>query len=62
MAEKAHAVRVRPNRWKAIEDKAWELAKEADKFIKPTDVVDAVLALKINEIELEDIEKAKKMR
>jgi len=57
--QKGHSVRIRPQRWEEIEKKAWKLAQEADKFIKPTDVVDALLALKIHEIELEDLEKVK---
>lgn len=61
MAEKGHAVRVRANRWKSIEAKTWELSKEADKFIKPTDVIDALLLLKIDDLSLKDLEKAKEI-
>ena len=58
----SHSVRIREKRWAEIEKKAWQLSKEANKFIKPTDIVDAVLAIKTKEIELEDIEIAKKTR
>jgi hypothetical protein len=58
----SHSVRIREKRWKEIEKKAWKLSQEAGVFIKPTDIVDAVLALKVKEIELSDIAKAKQTR
>lgn len=58
----SHSVRIRPNRWREVEKHAWKLSQEAGKLIKPTDIVDAAIALKIKDIELEDIEAAKKSR
>jgi len=58
----SHSVRIREKRWKEIEKKAWKLSQEAGIFIKPTDIVDAVIAIKTKEIELSDIEIAKKTR
>ena len=60
--EKPHTVRIRGERWKEIEKRAWKLSQEADRYIKPTDVLDAALDQKIKNIEIEDIEAAKKRR
>lgn len=61
MAE-SHSVRIRANRWREVEKHAWKLSQEAGRLIKPTDIVDAAIALKIKEIELEDIKEAQKSR
>lgn len=57
-----HSLRVRADRWSAIEKKAWQLSNEAKKIIKPTDVADALLWKGIKSISIEDIELAKKAR
>ncbi len=57
-----HTVRVRNSRWEKIEKKAWELSIKINKVIKPTDVADALLAKNIEEITLDDINKAKESR
>ncbi|NLC21165.1 MAG: hypothetical protein GX771_04545 [Halomonadaceae bacterium] len=59
---KSHSVRVRPDRWREIEKHAWKLSQEAGKLVKPTDIVDAVILLKTKEIELEDVDAARKNR
>jgi hypothetical protein len=58
----AHTVRIREKRWIKVEKKAWELSAKAKKIIKPTDIVDALFSKYINEITVEDTEKAKKTR
>lgn len=58
----SYTARIRDKRWEAIEKKAWELAQQADKFIKPTDVLDAVLDKYIDQIQIKDLEIAKKNR
>ena len=60
--EQSHSFRIRAERWKRIESKAWELSQKAGKLIKPTDIADTTLWLYIDKIELEDIENAKKIR
>ncbi|MBU6955546.1 hypothetical protein [Hahella sp. HN01] len=62
MGDKSHSVRVRETRWEKIEKHAWKLSQQANRFIKPTDIVDAVLFLHASKITLEDIENAKKTR
>lgn len=57
-----HSVRVRSERWKAIEKKAWELSLKAKKPIKPTDVADTMLWKGLEEVSLDDIDEAKKSR
>jgi len=57
-----HSLRVRGNRWEKIEKKAWELSIKANKVIKPTDVADAMLARNLDDLTLEEIEKAKETR
>jgi len=56
----AHSVRIRAERWREVEKHAWKLSQEAGRLVKPTDIVDAVLMLKIKDIELEDVETAVK--
>jgi hypothetical protein len=55
-------IRVRGPRWKAIEKKAWEFSIKENKVIKPTDVADALLSIFLNELTIEDVEKAMKNR
>lgn len=62
MAEKSHSIRVRGDRWDAIEKKAWQLSTEAKKIIKPTDVADALLWKGIKDITTEDVKLAKTSR
>lgn len=62
MKNESHSIRVRSDRWDAIEKKAWQLSSEAKKVIKPTDVADALLWNGIKNIKIEDIEQAKKSR
>jgi len=57
---KGHTLRVRPDRWREIEKKAWKLSQELDGFVKPTEVADLMLQIGIKEITLEDIIKARK--
>lgn len=57
-----HSLRVRGTRWEKIEKKAWELSIKANKVIKPTDIADALLARNLEEVTLEEIEKAKGSR
>ncbi len=57
-----HTLRIRGPLWESIEKRAWKLSQEADKFIKPTDVADAILRRYIKEITLSDIEIAKNER
>lgn len=57
-----HSLRVRKDRWEAIEKKAWQLSMEAKRPIKPTDVADAILFKGIKDLKLADIEMAKKAR
>ena len=59
---KGHSLRVRPERWEAIEKKAWQLSMEAKKPIKPTDIADAILFKGLKDISLADVEHAKKTR
>ena len=62
MAIHQHTLRVRGSRWEKIEKRAWELSIKANKIIKPTDVADALLAKDLENITLEEIEKAKESR
>ena len=55
-----HSFRIREERWKRIEKKAWELSQKAGKLIKPTDIADAALWRYVSQITLEDIENTKK--
>lgn len=58
--KKAHTYRVKPERWKAVEDKAVELTLEEGRIVKPTDILDAILFKGIKGIQVKDLEKAKK--
>lgn len=60
--KESHPLRVRGDRWDAIEKKAWELSGKAKRVIKPTDVADAALYKSIAGITLQDIEEAAKNR
>ena len=62
MADKSHSIRVRGDRWTAIEKKAWQLSKEADRIIKPTDVADTLLWKGIKELTIADVQMAKEAR
>ena len=62
MSNKPHTLAVRAERWEAIEKKAWKLSTAAGKLIKPTDVADALLWKGLEDIRLDDIEKAKAHR
>ena len=57
-----HSLRVRKERWDAIQKKAWQLSNEAQTIIKPTDIADAILFKGIKDLKLEDVELAKKAR
>lgn len=57
-----HSLRVRQDRWDAIEKKAWQLSMEAQRPIKPTDVADAILFKGIKDLKMVDIEMAKETR
>ena len=57
-----HTLRVRGNKWDAIEKKAWQLSLKANRVIKPTDVADALLAFNLELITIELIEKIKNER
>jgi hypothetical protein len=52
---KSHSLRIREDRWTAIEKKAWQLSKEGQRLIKPTDIADAILWKGIKDIQLGDI-------
>ena len=58
----SHSFRIRAERWKRIEKKAWELSQRAKKLIKPTDIADTVLWKYIDKINIEDVENSKKAR
>lgn len=62
MSKDSHSIRVRGDRWDAIEKKAWQLSNKAGRVVKPTDVADALLLKGIKDIKLEDIELAKASR
>ena len=62
MIKESHSLRIRPDRWDAIEKKAWQLSNEAGQIIKPTDIADAILWKGIKDIKLEDVGLAKKTR
>lgn len=62
MGDKSHSIRVRADRWEAIEKKAWQLSMEAKRPIKPTDVADALLFKGIKDLQLEDVKMAKEAR
>lgn len=62
MSKKAHYLYVRPDRWEAIEKKAWQLSREADRVIKPTDIADTLLWKGVKDLTIEDIELAKNAR
>jgi hypothetical protein len=59
---KPHTLRIRADRWEAIEKKAWQLSSEAKKIIKPTDIADALLWKGIKDITVADVEMAIKAR
>lgn len=52
----SHSFRIRADRWEKIKEKSWEISKKEDRFIKPTDVADAILWKYSDKITLEDIE------
>jgi|GEM_PF-2006202 len=56
------SLRVRGNRWNAIEKKAWDFSLKEKRLIKPTDVADALLWKNLNNLTMEDIQKAKEDR
>ena len=56
------SLRVRPNRWEAIEKKAWDFSVKEKKLIKPTDVADALLWKNLNDLTMEDVKEAMKDR
>ncbi len=58
----SHSLRVREERWKKIEKKAWALSQKAGVLIKPTDIADAILWLYTDKITLEDVQNNKKAR
>ncbi len=58
----SHTLRVRASRWEAIEKHAWKLGNKEERYIKPTDIADAALALYAEKVTIEDIERAKKER
>lgn len=58
----SHSVRIRGKRWDAVQKQAWKLSQEAGKIIKPTDLVDAAIALKIKDLSVSDVEMAKRTR
>lgn len=60
--KESHPLRVRGDRWDAIEKKAWELSSKAKRVIKPTDVADAALYKATKSITLEDIQEAAENR
>lgn len=62
MSAKPHTLAVRPDRWEAIEKKAWKLSTAAGKVIKPTDVADALLWKGLEDLRIEDVEEAKRSR
>lgn len=62
MSDKSHSIRVRADRWEAIEKKAWQLSMEAKRPIKPTDIADALLFKGIKDLQLEDVKMAKETR
>lgn len=62
MQNKSHSVRVRGHRWADIEKKAWDLSIQAQRVVKPTDVVDALLVKGLGELNLDDIKQAKSSR
>ncbi|MFA6164018.1 MAG: hypothetical protein WC685_11385 [Methylobacter sp.] len=57
-----HTLRVRAARWEKIEKKAWEMSIKENRVIKPTDVADAILAIYVDKITLQDVEETKKNR
>lgn len=59
---KGHTIRIRDERWDAIEKKAWQLSLEAGKPIKPTDVADAIIYKGIKDITIADVKMAKETR
>lgn len=56
---KDHTLRVRAERWEKIEKTAWKLSQKAEKFIKPTDIADALFYKYAESITIKDIEEAK---
>ncbi|WP_143247516.1 hypothetical protein [Agaribacterium haliotis] len=58
----SHSLRVRIERWEAIEKKAWQLSSKAGRIIKPTDVADAIIFKGIKDVTFEDVELAQKAR
>ena len=58
----AHTVRIRGERWDQIVKKAWKLSQEADKYVKPTDVLDAAVDIALEKVEMSDIKKTKEKR
>lgn len=59
---KGHTLRIRDDRWEAIEKKAWKLSMEIEKPLKPTDIADAILEKGISNITVEDVQKTIKNR
>jgi len=59
---KAHTYRIKSDQWEAIQAKAWQLSKEANRIIKPTDVVHAILFKGIKDLRVEDVALAEKAR
>jgi hypothetical protein len=57
-----HTLRVRASRWEKIEKKAWEMSIKENRVIKPTDVADAILAIYVDKITLQDVEETKNNR
>ena len=58
----SHSFRIRADRWEKIKEITWEISKKEDKFIKPTDVADAILWRYSDKITIEDIENIKRLR
>jgi hypothetical protein len=56
------SLRVRGNRWNAIEKLAWDFMQKEKRFIKPSDVADALLWKSLKNLTIEDLEKAKEDR
>lgn len=60
--KKDYQMRIRPERWTALQKKTLEISSEAKEIIKPTDVADAILAKGTKTINLKDVEKEKNTR
>lgn len=59
---KDHTVRMRPHRWKQIEEIAFNLTLKCKTLVKPTDVLDAALHKGLKKITYKDLEIAEKGR